>query len=452
MEPFPYHVFICGQEKLEDKPYCVDRGASQVHRELDRLVHLHKLDETVQVTSCGCLGLCGRGPNLVVYPERTWYSGVTPADVKEIVESHFLEHRPVVRLANADAEQMHLAIMKEGTRRRLLRVEQEEAGVISELLRNLASDFQASRIFLTAVELDLFTAVGDGEVAKTIAEKLGTDPRATEMLLNSLTAMGLLHKVQGVYRNSHDTGRFLRRGLPDDARAACMNWVDLWDRWSTLTECVREGSAMNFNAAGPSSTQAFLASTHKIAAFAAPAIMASLQLSKVTRVLDVGGGSGAHTVAVLRAFEGATAELLDLPQVIRFTTRYIRDAGMEERIRLRAGDFNTDPFGSGFDLVLFSYIMHFTPPETVKRLMAKAFDALVPGGRVVINDYVLNAERTLPRTAAIASLNMLVSTRGGQAYSFDDFNTWLQAAGFTHVTKVALAGPTDVVTAVRPES
>jgi 3-hydroxy-5-methyl-1-naphthoate 3-O-methyltransferase len=388
---------------------------------------------------------------LVIYPEGVWYSGVKLEAIKEIVQSHFLEGKPVAYLAHQDPAKMRQDILKEMARTRREEVARQEAGVLPERLRRLADDFRASRAFLTAVELDLFSTIGDGSMLSPIAEQMGTDPRATERLLNALTSLGLLIKEKEVFMNSADTGRYLRRGLPDDARSALMHRVNMWDRWSTLTECVREGSAMSLdNNSGPFSTQTYIAATHKIAMLSAPNLVASLELQRVTKVLDVGGGSSAYTVAVLKAFPEATAELLDLAPVIRIATRYIREAGMEDRIRLRAGDFTMDPLGSGFDLVLLSYIMHLNPQETAERLLAKAYEALVPGGRVVINDYILNSDKTLPRSGTLQALHMLVSTRGGGVYSEAEYRHLLQHAGFDDVKKIPLMGPTDVITARKP--
>ena len=91
--------------------------------------------------------------------------------------------------------------------------------------------------------------------------------------------------------------------------------------------------------------------------------------------------------------------------------------------------------------------MHLTTPDAAKRLLGKAFDALVPGGRVVINDYILNADKTLPRSAALQALHMLVATRGGTIYSDAEFREMLQGAGFGELQRVPLTGPTDVLVA-----
>ncbi len=103
MEPFRIHVFACDQQKPEGVPGCSANGSAKTIDALRKEIGAHGLGDEVQLTTCGSLGLCDRGPNMVVYPEGIWYSGVTPEDVPEIVESHFRNGKPVARLINSDA-------------------------------------------------------------------------------------------------------------------------------------------------------------------------------------------------------------------------------------------------------------------------------------------------------------------------------------------------------------
>jgi NADP-reducing hydrogenase subunit HndC len=103
MEPFRYHVYACQQEKPGGAPCCSARGAAAVLDTLRKELAAQGLMDTVQVTTCGSLGLCERGPNLVVYPEGTWYAGVQVADVPELVREHFQNGRPLERLVQEDA-------------------------------------------------------------------------------------------------------------------------------------------------------------------------------------------------------------------------------------------------------------------------------------------------------------------------------------------------------------
>ncbi len=102
MEPFRYHVYACQQEKPGGAPCCSARGSAAVLDALRKELAAQGLMGDVQVTTCGSIGLCERGPNLVVYPEGVWYSGVQVADVPELVREHFRNGRPVERLVNTD--------------------------------------------------------------------------------------------------------------------------------------------------------------------------------------------------------------------------------------------------------------------------------------------------------------------------------------------------------------
>ncbi len=103
MEPFRYHVYVCQQEKPGGAPCCAARGSAEVLDALRKEIAAQALLGDVQVTTCGSLGLCERGPNLVVYPDGVWYSGVQVADVPELVREHFRNGRAVERLVNRDA-------------------------------------------------------------------------------------------------------------------------------------------------------------------------------------------------------------------------------------------------------------------------------------------------------------------------------------------------------------
>src|SRR5208337_2978700 len=107
---FRYHVFVCDQKKPEGVPCCPARGSGETIDALRKEVAARGLMDKVQITTCGSLGLCERGPNLVVYPDGVWYSGVRAEDVREIVDSHFRQGRPVSRLANTDAAALAVEI------------------------------------------------------------------------------------------------------------------------------------------------------------------------------------------------------------------------------------------------------------------------------------------------------------------------------------------------------
>ena len=453
MEPFRFHVFVCDQQKPEGVPCCAGRGAGQVLEALRREVNARGLEDEVQVTTCGSLGLCEHGPNLVVYPEGIWYSGVTPEDVPEIVRSHFQKDTPVERLARTDPAALRAEILNNREKMYAARRAREAAGVLPDELNERIRGFQESRAVLTALELDLFTAVGDGAGAAEVAARLRTDPRATEMLLNALASLHLLLKQDGVFHNSPAAARYLTAGSRDNAQPALLHTAHLWHRWSTLTDCVRAGKAVaRDEIAGRSQdwTEAFIAAMHRNASERAPLVERAVGVENVRRMLDVGGGSGAYSIAFAQANAALRAEILDLAAVEPIARRHIEEAGVAERVKVRAGDLRSGRLGEGYDLVFVSAICHMLDPEENLDLLRRCREALAPGGRVVIQDFILDPDKTTPRFAALFALNMLVGTRGGNSYSEAEYAAWLGEAGFRDIRHARLPGITGLMFGSRP--
>ena len=310
-----------------------------------------------------------------------------------------------------------------------------------------ARSFQESRVLLTAIELDLFPAVGDGAQAADVAARLGTNPRATEMLLNALVAIGALTKNRDVFRNTPATAK------AGDQRSALMHTVGLWDRWSTLTGAVRTGTAVSHQEIGGRGGQwieAFIAAMHRNASGRAPLVVKSVGLDGVKRMLDVGGGSGAYSIAFAQADPQLHVEILDLQEVLPIAQRHIQEARLEDRVVTRSGDLRKDALGRDYDLIFLSAICHMLSPEENRDLFRRSLQALVPGGRIVVQDFILEPDKTAPPAAALFSLNMLVGTAAGASYSEPEYDAWLRETGFTNVRNVRFPGPVGLMLGVRP--
>jgi len=424
-------------------PSCPARGSGATIDAMRRELASRELMDEVQLTTCGSLGLCERGPNIVVYPDGVWYSGVTPDDVPEIVEKHFLKGVPVERLLNRDVDALAAEVRMNRDRYLASVRAKDAAGALPDDLQQMIRGFRESRIILTAVELDLFTAAEDGATTESIALQAGTEPRATRLLLDALVSLGLMSRDEDRYTVSGPAGRYLSAGGRDDARTALRHQAHLWDRWAQLTECVRTGRpAPAAEKRDEDWTEAFIGAMHRNASERAPMIVGAAGAAGVRRMLDVGGGSGAYAIAFARANPELHAEVLDLEQVLPITRRHISDAGLETRVTTQAGDLRVDDFGRDFDLVFVSAICHMLDEEQNADLIRRCQAALVPGGRLVIQDFILEPDRTRPRDAALFSINMLVGTDHGRSYAEDEYVSWMTKAGLQDVRKVALPGPT----------
>ncbi|MBM4118400.1 helix-turn-helix domain-containing protein [bacterium] len=185
----------------------------------------------------------------------------------------------------------------------------------------IARGYWASRALLTAIELDLFTALGEGATAAEIAARAGTHAAATARLLNALVGLELLAKDGERFRCTPAARDFLAAGGPDDSRASLAHLANLWERWGTLTECLRQGARVSGpqRSDDPEWTQAFIGAMHRGSGQRAPALVSALVaeglLAGRRRVLDLGGGSGVYCHALLAALPEARATLFDLPEV-----------------------------------------------------------------------------------------------------------------------------------------
>jgi len=313
--------------------------------------------------------------------------------------------------------------------------------------------FQESRAILTGVELNVFTAIGPGATASEVAARIQADRRGVEMLLHALAAVGLLEKRNGAFHNAPFAARYLDDASADSIRLATMHSVALWTRWSTLTDCVRAGTSVlrdQLKNRSEEWTEAFIAAMHRNASERAPQVVHTIGVEGVRRLLDVGGGSGAYSIAFAQAAPALHAEVFDLPRVIRIAQRHIAAAGLEDRVTTRAGDFLADPLGTGFDLVYVSAICHMLDPDENRALLRKCYGALTPGGRLVIQDFILEPDKTAPKMAALFSLNMLVGTKGGASYSVEEYAAWMRETGFEDVRHSRLAGPAGLMIGRRP--
>jgi cyclopropane fatty-acyl-phospholipid synthase-like methyltransferase len=184
---------------------------------------------------------------------------------------------------------------------------------------------------------------------------------------------------------------------------------------------------------------------HRNARARAPLVVSAVGTEGVSRMLDVGGGSGAYSIAFASAKENLQVDLLDLAEVLPITQGHIASAGLAGRIRTRPGDLRAGQLGAGYDLVLVSAICHMLGADENRDLVKRCFQALAPKGRLVIQDFILEPDKTAPKSAALFALNMLVGTQGGSTYTEAEYADWLGEAGFDDVRHVRLPGPSGLI-------
>jgi len=446
MEPFRFHLFVCTQQKPEGVPSCPASGSFAVLGALDHEIQARGLGKDVQLTTCGCMGLCDEGPVMVVYPAGVWYRRVKAADVSEIVGAHLGDGKPIERLVWNDAAAMKAMAVEHGEKYREAMAMRDKAGTLPDRLDQMIRGYWPSRCLLTALEFDIFTAIGEGGNAAQIGTKIHANARAVGTLLNALVALGVLSKSGDVYKNTPESARFFVEGSKDNHRNGLLHIANIWHRWSTLTDAVRSGTRVPIGRDDTSEwTRDFIAGMQRNAKDRGPLVVKALGTAGVRRILDLGGGSGAYSIAFAKASPEVRCEILDVPEVVPLTTEYVSQASVSGQVSLRAGDMLHGDFGSGYDLIMLNAICHMFSPEQNRDIFLRARRALAPKGRLVVQDFILNPEKTGPQHAALFSLNMLVSTDAGASYSEPEYAEWMKAAGFAEVSRIDLHGPSSLI-------
>jgi SAM-dependent methyltransferase len=272
-----------------------------------------------------------------------------------------------------------------------------------------------------------------------LAEKQGWHERPLTVLLDALTAMGLLTKKDGLYRTDSSLLAFLR----SDSRRTVMPMIQhaatIWKNWSNLTPIVTETGGVERipgSFRDPKDQKAFIGAMHVVGSMHAAKIVEAVKPGSARRLIDVGGGSGTYTIAFLQASPEISATLFDLPEVVDMGRERITEAGLMDRVTIVAGNFYTDALPAAHDLALVSAIIHMNSAEQNVDLYKKIFDSLVPGGRIVVRDHVMKPDHTAPKSGALFAVNMLVGTPGGGTYTYDEIKTGLKAAGFENVNLI----------------
>ncbi len=319
-------------------------------------------------------------------------------------------------------------------------------------IREIASAFQESRILLSAFELDIFTNMSEsGTSGNQISDKLHLDPHACERLLNALVSLGFLIKKKDLFFNTPESFNFLSKKGPD-YQGGLMHTNHLWNTWSHLTEVVKTGVAAHsdeINVRGEDWLFAFINAMHDRAKKQAPQQLAKIDLSGIKTVLDVGGGSGAFSMQFIRQKSEIEATVFDLPNVVPITQKFIEQEGFSGKIKTHTGDYTTDELPSGFDLVFLSAIIHSNSFETNAALIKKCFNALNAGGKILIQDWIMNNDRTQPASGAIFAINMLVGTESGDCFTEQEVSNMLHDAGFKNISRKEFESGLSQVTAVK---
>lgn len=304
----------------------------------------------------------------------------------------------------------------------------------------LSTAFWGSQTLLTANRLGLFDVLSEGPLDNdTIAERLQLDRRMTELFLNACVGLGLCEKQGGRYSNSPASAAFLTSSSPASMQNSMSFMDDIYSTWGDLEKSLRSGrpakAPVDYLGEDEEQTRHFVYSMHDRAMAIGYTLPDVVNLTGRRRMLDVGGGPGTFSALLTGRFEGLTAEVLELDGVATVAEEILANTGAADRVTMIRGDYQTSDFGSGYDAVLMSGMFHRETAETCRRLIAKAYGCLEPGGILIVNDVFTDEGGTTPEFCALFGITMMLTAPHGCVHADADVAVWLKDAGFAQIDR-----------------
>jgi ubiquinone/menaquinone biosynthesis C-methylase UbiE len=327
-----------------------------------------------------------------------------------------------------------------------------------ELFFETMNAYQRTAALRAAIDLDLFSVLGDGATARELATRCKASERGVRILSDYLTTIGFLTKTPDHrYRPTPDTAFFLSRHSPAyiGGAAAFLATPGVVRNFDDLATTIRRGTIEETQSTVAPDNPIWVEFARAMRPLIAPAAEMMAEALNVSsagpiRVLDLAAGHGAFGIAIARRNASAAIVAVDWPGVLQVARENAAAAGVQDRHELRPGDAFQVEYGTRFDIALVTNFLHHFDAQTNIALLRKIAKALSPGGRIAILEFVPNEDRVSPAIPATFSLVMLAGTPHGDAYTFRELREMLETAGYHEIIQKPLAPlPQTLLTAVR---
>jgi SAM-dependent methyltransferase len=306
-------------------------------------------------------------------------------------------------------------------------------------LQRLARAYRESGALLAAVELGVFSKIdGGADTEASLSASLGISALNAERIIIACLGLGLIERDGERLRNAPDVDRFLVDGKDTYAGAWMFFTHPDWGAWGRLAELLRNPEPAkldNDTVKGITVEEArrYHRATYSIGRGAGRLFLRQVDLSKRSRILDLGGGSGAYCIEACKAHGHLSAVVFDLPAVAVVAREFIAEHGLSDRIEASAADFNSDPFPTDADVIIMASNLPMYGRDAIASVVARAHDALLPGGEMHLIGEALNDDRGGPSDPAIWGLAQTLHNSTGLAHSIAECVSYFEAGGFVDI-------------------
>lgn len=298
--------------------------------------------------------------------------------------------------------------------------------------------FMSSGVLIAAMELDLFTELSKEPASiSDLAKRLGITERGAEKFLTCCQALGLVGKEGDKFNNTEETEKYMVKGarsyfadyLLHMAKRSYPQWGQIADILRGKTESGGEGQyrKLSFD---PAEARALTEAGYTGSIAAGRLLAKFYDFSPYSLLLDLGGGSGAYSIAAAQKYSSLKAIVFDFPVITEVAREFIDGENLTDRISTHDGDFLKDPFPTGADVILNSGNLHAYGEDSARQLYQKAFDILPSGGGMIVIDYMLEDDRGGPPVPAFIDLGQYFSSEEGRTHTAEEVSDYLAGCGF----------------------
>ncbi|MEW5421797.1 methyltransferase [Amorphus sp. 3PC139-8] len=330
----------------------------------------------------------------------------------------------------------------------------------AEEISDIAFGFMGSKALFAALHFGVFTHLANGPMtAEELGAASGLPTERARTLLTALASLTLVSVEEGRFANSPAADAFLVKGAKYDFGDYLRLQVDrqmyrLLDQIEpALANKLPEEATGSYADwfSDPEEARLYSESQHAGSLGPARGLAKAVDLSDAKTFLDVGGGTGAYAITMCKAHPELKATVVDFPNVAALGRKYVQEAGLSERITFVDGNALETEWPKDQDAVLMSYLFSGVPGETHDGLIKRAYDTLTEDGHYMVHDFIVNADRTGPKLAALWQLQHTAFTP--TARSLDDVTlaASLKKAGFKDVeVRSMIPGLTMLATGRKP--
>ncbi len=312
----------------------------------------------------------------------------------------------------------------------------------------VASGYWNSCVLHAANRLDIFNLLdGQSKDLDTLTKETDADRRCLGALLSALVSIDFLDRNGDTFMNNEFSQTFLTSSSKFYQGGIVYMFENWYEAWGGLYNTVKTGkpSALMHQEYSDEETRNYMMGMHNRALSQSGVLTDMFDLSGKKQLMDVGCGPSTFAVKFCERYDGLNAVAMDREQNLKIAKEIVDQYGMQDRVELRPGDYNTDSLGTGNDAMLLSSMTNQESPENIKKLLQKCYDSMNKDGVIMIQEQLLHADKKGPELAALIGVNQVINTVAGSSYSTAEMEEILREVGFVDISSKQMAPPSPFI-------